>query len=86
MIIPNKVYQDHKVKSDRVRVLKRKLKNSISVNTLQEMLNHSRSYNISPLVFMGWDTIDDEAYTKACIVKEAREELLEELIKMKSHG
>lgn len=86
MIIPNKVYQDHKVKSDRVRVLKRKLKKSISINTLKEMLEHEKRFEVDPHDYADWDRIDDEAYAKAVSKKVARIELLEELIRMKHNG
>ena len=83
MTFLNRLYKDHQSKSNRVKDMKKQLGNSISINRLQEMLNHSRSYDISPNVFMGIDGIDDAAYFRACIRKEIREEVLEDLIETK---
>lgn len=80
------LHSEHQKQSDRVRVLKRKLKNSISVNTLKDMLENEKKFEVNPHDYADWDRIDDEAYAKAVSKKVARIELLEELIRMKSHG
>lgn len=84
--IPDKVmriWKDHKAKSDMVRVLKKKLKNRISINTLKEHLTWEKEHEVDARDFVGWCEFDDEAYGKAVAKKEARIELLEKLIRLK---
>ncbi|UUV47125.1 hypothetical protein [Bacillus phage vB_BanS-Thrax5] len=78
-----RIVKDHAVKSDMVRVLKKKAKNSISINILKEHLAWEKEHEVDARDFVGWCEFDDEAYGKAIARKEARIQLLEELIRMK---
>ncbi|MDS7057190.1 hypothetical protein NXG04_07810 [Klebsiella pneumoniae] len=78
-----RIVKDHAVKSDVVRVLKKKAKNSISINTLKEHLAWEKTHEVDVLAYDGWEEFDDVGYGKALAKKEARIELLEELIRMK---
>lgn len=78
-----KILRDHMVKSDIIRVLKKKLKNRISINTLKEHLAWEKEHEVDARDFVGWCEFDDEAYGKALAKKEARIELLEKLIRLK---
>ncbi|UGO50651.1 hypothetical protein PQE68_gp060 [Bacillus phage vB_BanS_Sophrita] len=78
-----RIVKDHAVKSDMVRVLKKKAKNSISINILKEHLSWEKEHEVDARDFVGWCEFDDEAYGKAVARKEARIQLLEELIRMK---
>uniref|UniRef100_A0AB39C7G0 Uncharacterized protein n=1 Tax=Bacillus phage KoopaTroopa TaxID=3234046 RepID=A0AB39C7G0_9CAUD len=77
------IANDHKVKSDMVRVLKDKLKNRISINTLKEHLAWEKKHEVDARNYDGWEEFDDVGYGKALAKKEARIELLEELIRLK---
>lgn len=81
MSISDKIKADHQVKSKKLRRLKKKLKNRIPISKLQEMLKHEKRYNVNPSDFTGWSDFDDEGYTIACAKKEAKIELLEQIIK-----
>lgn len=76
----NKVIKDHKVKSDQLRLLKRKLKNSISKNKLREMLNTEESRKVNYNDYLGYYGFDDEGYGKKCNEIESRIKLLKELL------
>lgn len=78
-----KIWKDHKAKSDMVRVLKKKLKNRISINTLKEHLAWEKEHKVDVRAYDGWEEFDDVGYGKALAKKEARIELLEQLIRIK---
>lgn len=78
-----KIWEDHKVKSDMVRVLKNKLKSRISIHTLKEYLEWEKKHVIDSTNYADWHHFDELGYQKAVAKKEARIELLEELIRIK---
>ncbi|UGO50912.1 hypothetical protein PQE70_gp059 [Bacillus phage vB_BanS_Nate] len=78
-----KIWKDHMAKSDMVRVLKKKLKNRISINTLKEHLAWEKKYEVDARNYDGWEEFDDEGYARAVAKKETRIELLEQLIRLK---
>ncbi|HDR7066918.1 TPA: hypothetical protein QCW42_004024 [Bacillus cereus] len=81
-----KIVQDHKKKSDIVRTLKKKLKNRIAISKLEEMLAHEKRNDVDPNHYTGIYEFDDEGYGKAVAKKEARIELLEDIIRNRRMG
>lgn len=75
-----RIIDDHKVKSDQVRVLKKKLSNSVPVGKLQEMLAWEKKFEVQSSHYMGLDTFDDAGYGQAVARREERIKLLEKLI------
>lgn len=82
----NKIKQDHKKKSTKLKRIKKKLKNktrnSVPLSILKELLNKEKHHEVNALHhFNSFMYIDDDSYTKAQHEREARIELLEELIR-----
>ncbi|QEG04229.1 hypothetical protein [Bacillus phage BC-T25] len=75
-----RIIDDHKVKSDQVRVLKKKLSNSVPVGKLQEMLAWEKKFDVRSEDYMGWVEFDDRGYGQAVAAREERIKLLEKLI------
>lgn len=64
-----------------VKTLKKKLKNRIAISKLEEMLIHEKRNDVDPNHYTGIYEFDDEGYGKAIAKREARIELLEEIIR-----
>lgn len=81
-----KVKKDHKKKSNQVKKLQRKLKNktknTIPLSTLKKMLLLEKQYKMDHLDYYSWGSYDDQGYRIDQGKKEAKIELLEELIRM----
>ncbi len=80
MSIKSIIIADHKVKSDQVRRLKKKLSNSVPVGKLQEMLAWEKKFEVQSSHYIGWDTFDALGYGKEVAGREERIKLLEKLI------
>lgn len=81
MNVLDRIKIDHKNKSEQLRKMEKKLKNRIPISKVKEMLEHEKHYEVNSNNYMGWSDFDDEGYAKACAKKEARIELLEQLVK-----
>jgi hypothetical protein len=83
----NKIILDHKKKSNEVRKLKKKLKNKaksrngVPLSKLQHLLGIERAQTIDHRDYISWGEFDDSGYARENSRKDARIELLEELIK-----
>jgi len=82
MNILDKIKNDHQNKSEQVRKLKKKLKNRIPISKVKEMLSLEKRNEVNSNHYAGWSNFDDEGYDRACVKREARIELLEQLISM----
>lgn len=80
MDIVDKIKLDNSIKSKQVRKLRKKIGKRISLQKLQTMLNYENTYEVNALNYMGLYEFEDTAYNKDVARKEARKELLEELI------
>lgn len=81
MGIFDKIRADHKIKSEQLRILKKKMRNRVPISKLEEMLAHEKRNNVDWRDYHGWGGVDDEAYSKDVARHEARVGLLEELIR-----
>lgn len=79
-----KIIQDHQKKSRLLKEARKRNKNALSVNKLKERLKREQAYEVKASDFYnfnwGESSIDDEGFAKAEAKREARIELLEELI------
>lgn len=80
MSIFDKIRADHEAKSEQLRKLKHKLKNRVPISKLKEMLALEKRFEVNSNDYMGWSDFDDEGYERACVKRDARIELLEQLI------
>ena len=75
------IQADHKRKSAQLRKMKKKMKRRIPISKLEERLAQEKNSNVDWRDYRGWNGVDDHAYGRAVGQREARIELLEELIR-----
>jgi len=79
----DKMIYNHKTKSNQLKKAKRKLKNktrnSLPIHELEALLQVEKSERINPQNYMGYDG-GDEGYERDLAAKEARVDLLQNLI------
>ena len=78
MNVLEKIKKDHKKKSDVVRKLKKKLKKSIPVSVIEEMIRFEKEHEVSY-----YDYYDDDIYGREITKQEGRIQALEGLLKRK---
>jgi len=80
----DKIVEDHQNKSAKLRTLKKKMKNKmknrIPLSKIQELLEMEQKRKVNPTDFADWDRMDNEAYGAAVASREARIELLKEIL------
>lgn len=85
MNILDKIKEDHKKKSAQIRKLKKtlkyKTKTTITLEKLRYMLSQERRHVIDYKDYDGFYGIADKGYVEDCTKREARIELLEEIIR-----
>ena len=79
------IIRDHKFKSDKLKKAKQEIKKlrkgSINVSVLERKLRYEKAKEVNSLDYMGLDEFDDEGFGRAEARREARIELLENLIR-----
>lgn len=85
MNVTDRIITNHKSKSKRVKRLKLKLKNAISLSKLQDKLAQEELYKIDGRDYYGFDDYDHNGYIRDSATREARIELLKELIQERSN-
>lgn len=83
--ITDKIKKDHKRKSDQVKELrkslKNKTKNTIPLAKLKDMLAKTKRYEVDARDYDGLNHFDDAGFDRADAKRDARIELLEEIIR-----
>lgn len=81
----DKIIEDHARKSKQVRELKKTVKrmavNKVSIVLLKQKRALEVQKEVDARDYQGWDNFDDEGYARAVAKREARIELLNELIR-----
>lgn len=81
MDVQDKIIKNHKSKSIQVKELKLKLKKTISLGKLEAMLAAEKNYKLDGWNYQGLDEYDHKGYDRDHAAKEAKIELLEDLIR-----
>jgi len=85
-----KVIKNHTQKSKQVRKLKKDVKrltaNQIPLSLVKEKLDYEKKHKVDACDYQGLDSFDDEGWGRAEARREARIQLLEELIRESKKG
>jgi len=80
------IKRDHKKKSNQLRRVQKKLKNkakkTLSLDVLKNMLAKEKSQTLDYRDYYSWGEYNENSYRKDDAAKEARIQILEELIRM----
>lgn len=78
--ILDRIKKDHENKSKQLRKLKKNMKSRIPISKIKEMLARDKQYKIDWRDY-SFNGVDDNAYSSDVARREAKVELLEELIR-----
>lgn len=84
ILLLRKIKKDHERKSAQLRRLKSKSKGKISISSLKKALEFEESYEIDWKKYRDWHGFD-ESYSFDVARKEARIELLQDLISLRGN-